>query len=562
MQKRNKTEDIVASLLEISQRMLLRGDNSYRAKAYKTAAENLGAISRPLPDLIAAGELTSIPGIGSAIAGVIERLYKTGTDPALEKLREEIPADVLQMLSIPGLRSDKILKLYKETGIKNIDELQKALELGKLDGVKGFTPAFRHKILQGIKIRYEAGNKMHIHRATALLHTAIQNLKATHPQFRNITIAGDLRRQCELVEDLSLVVIADKLKGIPTTLGNIKIHLATEDNYGSVLLFATGAPSHLQSLVTLAKKKKMTLTEKGLKKGQEIVAAQTEEDIYNALGLGFIPPELREDRGEIERAMRNAIPQLVTLQDIHGILHAHTVRSDGINTLEEMANAAQKCGFTYLGVTDHSQSAYYAGGMKEPKVTAQMKESDRLNKKFGESFHIFKGIESDILADGALDYPDEVLERFDFIIASIHSRFKLDKKTQTERIIRAVKNPYTTVIGHLTGRQLLRRPGYELDIEAILKACAKYNVAVEINAHPWRLDFDWRWHQKALDLGCLVSINPDAHSTGEIDNLRWGIAMARKGGIPPDRVLNCMNLKQFSRFLQKKKLWMLKAARA
>jgi DNA polymerase (family 10) len=239
------------------------------------------------------------------------------------------------------------------------------------------------------------------------------------------------------------------------------------------------------------------------------VIARTEEEIYAALGLAFIEPELREGKDEIALAVEQDLPKLVTDKDLRGILHAHTDRSDGVDTLEVMAEATRARGYHYFGVADHSKSAHYAGGLSVDEIDAQHAEIDRLNKRYGKSFRILKGIESDILADGALDYPDEVLARFDFVVASVHGRFKLDRKTQTQRVIRAVENPFTTILGHMTGRQLLRRPGYEVDIEAILAACPQHGVAVEINANPWRLALDWRWHRRALAFGCMMSINPD-----------------------------------------------------
>jgi len=243
----------------------------------------------------------------------------------------------------------------------------------------------------------------------------------------------------------------------------------------------------------------------------------------------------------------------VTDADIRGILHAHTDRSDGVDTLEVMAEATRAHGYQYFGVADHSQSAHYAGGLSLDEIARQHAEADRLNERYGDSFRIFKGIESDILPDGSLDYQDDVLARFDFVVASVHSRFKLSRKEQTDRILRAVANPRTTILGHMTGRQLLRRPGYEVDIDKILAACARHGVAVEINANPWRLDLDWRWHQRALELGCLMSINPDAHSTSEIELTHWGVEMARKGGVPPERVLNCLELPQFTGYLNNRR---------
>jgi DNA polymerase (family X) len=247
------------------------------------------------------------------------------------------------------------------------------------------------------------------------------------------------------------------------------------------------------------------------------------------------------------------LPVLVNDNDLRGILHAHTERSDGVHTLEEMATATRKQGYSYFGVADHSKSAGYAGGLSLEEIQEQHVEADRLNAKYGAGFKIFKGIESDILADGSLDYPEDVMDRFDFVVASVHSRFRMDPGEQTERILRAVAHPCTTILGHMTGRPLLRRPGYEVDVERVLKACAKHGVAVEINANPWRLDVDWRWHGRALELGCMMSINPDAHSTAEIGLIHWGVVMARKGGVPKERVLNCLELPAFADFLTRRR---------
>jgi len=319
------------------------------------------------------------------------------------------------------------------------------------------------------------------------------------------------------------------------------------------LLFATGSEGHVEQLKRLASKKGFSLDETGLYRAGKLIAARTENDIYRALGLSFIEPELREGRGEIALARKKQLPQLIQTDDIRGILHAHTTASDGVNSLREMAEATRKLGYSYFGVADHSKSAHYAGGLSIEEITAQHELVDELNAEYGSKFEVFKGIESDILADGSLDYPEEVLARFDFIVASVHSQFRKHRTDQTERILRAVANPYTTILGHMTGRQLLRRPGYDVDVEEILGACAKHRVAVEINANPWRLDLDWRWHRRGLELGCVFSINPDAHSTREIDLTRWGIAMARKGGVPPDRVLNALELSAFREYLHARK---------
>ena len=389
-------------------------------------------------------------------------------------------------------------------------------------------------------------------RAWVLAESAQRSLARTHPELNNITVAGECRRECELVSKITLVAADGKRGGEELSLGaGIKVRICPPESMGAALLLATGSPGHIDMLKEIARGKGMSLSEEGLKKGRRVVEAASEAGIYHALGLPFIAPELREGRDEFEIMSKPL--GLVETGDLRGVLHAHTDRSDGTDTLEAMAEAARSRGYRYLGVTDHSQSAHYAGGLTPEEILAQHRDVDRLNRRYGDKFHIFKGIESDIRPDGSLDYPDDILRSFDFIIASVHSQFRMEATKQTARIIRAVENPHTTILGHLTGRQLLRRPGYEADIEAILKACAAQGVAVEINSHPWRLDLDWRWHQMALKLGCLLSIDPDAHSTEEIDLLRWGIAMARKGGVPRDRVLSCMDLKKFTDHLARRK---------
>jgi DNA polymerase (family 10) len=550
-------------LREFGQRSSLRPGNPYRAKAYARAAESLGALVQPLDPLVAEGRLQELPGVGAAIADIITKLYRTGTHPSLESMRKDIPEGVLEMLSVPGLRPDKVLKLYKELGITSLAQLEAAARADRLKGVKGLGPALQAKILRNIEIGRSGEGRRHMHRAALLLESAERSLQQAHPDLTRFTPAGDFRRGCELVGDLALVAQAPALPSGPATLnpgGALSVHLTDKQHYGATLLFATGSAQHIEQLQALAQRKGLTLSAERLKRRRKTVAARSEEDIYEALGLPFIAPELREGRDEITRALGGELPILVTDQDINGILHAHTNLSDGVDALDVMAEATRTRGYHYFGVADHSKSAHYAGGLSVGEVIEQHRAIDGLNKTYGKDFRILKGIESDILADGSLDYPDEILDRFDFVVASVHSRFKLDRTVQTERIVRAVENPYTTILGHMTGRQLLRRPGYDIDIETILRACAAHGVAVEINANPWRLDLDWRWHQRALDLGCMMSINPDAHSTREIDLTHWGVEMARKGGVPASRVLNCLTLHQLLQHLRKRKRVQARAA--
>jgi DNA polymerase (family X) len=544
---------IVARLLrEYAQRSALRGGNPYRARAYSRAADSLLALTEPLETLVADDRLQEIPGIGRAIADIITKLHRTGTHPSLETMRKEIPAGVLEMLDIPGLRPDKVLKIYQTLGLTSLAQLEGAARTGRIQATKGLGASLQTKILTNLEIARSGERRLHMHRAKALLENAVKGLQRAQPGFGKVIIAGDLRRGCELVADLGLVAQAEGLDDGPTTLtstGDLKVHITDSKHFGASLLFATGSASHLEGLQTLAKSKGLKLDQRGLWTGRKQIASKTEADIYKQLGLSYIAPELREGGDEIARARKGRLPSLVRDADIRGILHTHTDWSDGVDTLAVMAQATSKRGYQYFGVADHSKSAHYAGGLSVEEIVAQHRAIDELNKSFGKDFHIFKGIESDILVDGSLDYEDDVLARFDFVVASVHSRFKLDLKSQTERIVRAVSHPRTTILGHMTGRQLLRRPGYEVDIEQILKACAKYGVAVEINANPWRLDLDWRWHRRALELGCMMSINPDAHSTDEIDLTHWGIEMARKGGVPAGRVLSCLSLSAFRRYL-------------
>ncbi len=532
---------------EIGQRLVLQGGNPYRARAYNRAAEGLRTLTIPLDEVLATGRLREIPGVGESIAAIIPTLHATGTHPLLQELRSDIPATVLEMLAIPGLKPEKVLALFRELGIRSVQELETSARSGALSRAKRFGPALERRILQGIEALRAAHGRIHLHRAAERLAVAEIQLRQAIPGVAEVVPAGDFRRGCELVGDLILVATAGKRSEV-LPIGDVSCLITEPARLGVNLLLATGSSAHLEQLRNLARAKGYTLGPDGLQHGRKRVS-RTEASIYEALDLPYIPPELREGTGEIERAHAGSLPELVSAGDISGILHAHTTASDGANTLEEMAAATMTRGYTYLGVSDHSQSAHYAGGLKLPAIEAQHQAIDRLNATYRGRFRILKGIEADIREDGSLDYPDEILAEFDFVIASVHGKFRLDQEAQTRRILRAVSNPFTTILGHMTGRQLLRRPGYEVDVETILQACAEHGVAVEINANPWRLDLDWRWHRRALELGCTMSINPDAHSTDELDLLQWGLLQARKGGVPKRRVLNCLSLPKLMKVL-------------
>ncbi len=549
-------------LREIGERLELAGDSPYKSRAYYKAADSLLALPRPLSEVIERGELRSIPGVGEVIEEKIRTLWRTGTHPTLERLRAEYPAGLLELLQIPKLKPDKIGALNRELDVTDLDSLEEACRTGRVAEAKGFGPALQARILEGIEFARSSEGLTLIHHAHARAQAACERLRSERPDLDRIEPAGEVRRGCELVGDIVIVggsrssVVSRQSSVVPGCPETADCILTTDDRFGLALLYATGSATHVRALEELAASRGIQLSADGLRKDGRDLPAAEEADVYGALGLSCITPELREGRGEVERALSGTLPGLVELPDIRGILHCHTDASDGTHTLEEMAEATRSRGYQYFGLADHSRSAFYAGGLQPDRLAAQLELADRLNARYeGEDvpFRVFKGTESDIRPDGSLDYPDDLLARLDFVVASVHGQFRLPKTEQTQRILKAVANRRTTILGHMTGRLLLERKGYEVDIEAVLRACAAYGVAVEINANPHRLDLDWRWHQRALELGCTFSINPDAHSTGELDLVRWGVLMARKGGIPPDRILNCLDLEGITRHLAVKR---------
>jgi DNA polymerase (family X) len=547
-------QQVADLLLEIGRRAQLEGGNPYKAKAYVRAAESLRHLARPLHEVIARGQLQELPGIGAAIGRRIVSLHRDCTDPWLEKSRSKYPAGLLELLSIPRLKPSSVVKLYATLGVASLQEIEKACREDRLKPIKGLGPALQRKILDGLAIARAGHGQLRMNQAWEVLEHGIADLQRHRPDLQHITITGDLRRGCEVIADLSLVAVA-KAAANPSTqrLGAVTLHVAPPGDFATRLLYATGNRGHIARLEARARDKGLALTMDGLSKGPRRVATRDEVDIYKALGLPFIPPELREGGDEIDLAAKRRLPRLVEQSNLAGLLHVHTDFSDGMNSLEEMAEAARGLGYQYIGITDHSQSAHYAGGLRIDDILAQHAQIDALNIRYGNSFCIVKGIESDIRGDGSLDYPDDILARFDFVVASVHSQFRMDRAAQTSRIVAAVKNPFTTVLGHPTGRLLLRRPGYEVDIEPILAACGRVGVAVEINCNPNRLDLDWRWHRCALELGCTMSINPDAHSIRELGLVKWGIAMARKGAVPKQRILNTMSRQRMLAHLRARK---------
>ena len=508
-------------------------------------------------EIVISGKLRTIPGVGEAIAEKIIRLHQTGSHPTLDYLREQYPPGLLEMFEIPGLGAKKIEIIHTVLKLITLEQLEAACKDGAVAACKGLGKALEAKILKGLELRRAHAGAMLADAADHRLRDAAGQLRASTPDLSTVEPAGEVRRGCETVRSLVLAACGEPAKRTAPPAPpapDVQLAVGAPEHFGATLLFATGSAAHVEALCARAAGLKLSLTERGLFRGKTALDCRTENDIYSALKLAYIPPELREGGGEIVAAEKHALPKLVEAADLRGILHSHTTSSDGARSLHDMAEAVRKRGYQYYGVADHSQSAAYAGGMKEDKVRAQWKIADELNAGYvGKNFHIFKGVESDILAEGALDYPDAFIAGFDFVVASVHSRFSLDKEKQTARLLNAVANPRTTILGHITGRLLLKRDGYDIDIDAVLQACAKHGVAVEINAHPQRLDLDWRFHRRALELGCMFSINPDAHDIPEIDLVRYGVNIARKGWVPADRVLNTKPLEEITEFFAKRR---------
>ena len=550
----------------------LSGANAFRVRAYTNAVRALETLATPLDEMLAAGTLTEVKGIGKSVAELVAEFAETGTARAYEELRTEVPAGLLEMLRVPGLGPRKIIAIREALGVADLDALAEAARAGQLADLKGFGKKTQENILKGIDyIRAHQGSfRADIARASAdeLLETLAQL-----PQTERVEVAGSLRRAKETVKDIDFVVsgtdaeaIAAAFVGHPEveeilargeTKSSVRLknglqadlRVVAAVQFPYVLHHFTGSKEHNVALRARAQARGLKINEYGLYRGGALVECGDEVAFFAAMDLAHIPPELREGMGEIAAAEAGAFPELVTAADIRGMLHVHSTYSDGADSLAAMAAAVRARGYEYLGMADHSQSAAYAGGLKPDAVKRQWEEIDRLNEEMA-PFRIFKGIESDILTDGALDYDDDILAQFDYTVVSVHSQFNLDRDKMTDRIVRAIEHPAATIVGHLTGRLLLEREGYEVDIDRIIAAAAEHGVAIEINAHPARLDIDWRHVKKARDQGVSIAINTDAHSIGGLDHLPYGIGIGRKGWLRAEDVPNALDADTIAAWFQ------------
>ena len=556
-------QNIPQILEEVGLLLEIKGENPFKSRAYYNAAKALSAVDN-LEEVIKGKRLREIKGIGGAIAEKIEGYYATGTMDYLEELKKEVPESLLELMEIPNLGPKKIKILHDELGINNVGELEYACHENRLVELPGFGEKTQEKIIKGIEFVKRHKGEYLVGDVYPLAFGIKEKLEK-HAKGARVEVCGSIRRRKEIVRDIDILVagvdggeisaffsalpeVDEVLLSGPTkTSCRLKsgiegdLRVVKEAEFPFALMYFTGSKEHNVRLRGIAKGHGWKLNEYGLFEGEKPLAAKNEEEIYRMLGLQYVPPELREDTGEIETARAGGLPELLKLDDMRGIFHVHTEASDGTDSIERLAAAAKAMGLSYLGISDHSKSAYYAGGLKADDVRRQWEMIDALNGR-DPSFHIFKGTESDILPDGSLDYDEEILQGFDFVVGSIHSSFNLKRADQEERILRAMANPYMTMLGHPTGRLLLSRDGYDIDMRTIIDGAAKTGTIIELNASPYRLDIDWRYLKYAKEKGVMISINPDAHAVSGLSEIYYGVGIARKGWQEKKDILNTLDI--------------------
>jgi DNA polymerase (family 10) len=552
--------EVARILEEIAAMLELKGENPFKVRAYENGARAVLGFGGDLDEAVRSGELRNVRGIGAGLFSNIRTLVETGALPYHAELRAAFPPGLRECLRIPGFGARKTRQLHQAIGIDSLAALEEACRNGTVAGVKGFGPRSAEKILKSIAVMRATAGYHHYHRARSRAQDAVAALGGLADR---VEIAGSLRRRLEVIRDVDLVATARKpepiarafkeLPGVTEVVADgptkitVRFHdglsadlrIVAPEELPAALLYFTGSKEHNTSLRGRARRMGLKLNEYGLfaEKGDRPIPCASEADIYRALGLDFIEPELREGRGEIEAAERGELPVLLQASDLRGLIHVHTTESDGRHSLEEMVEAMRVSGYAYAAITDHSQTAGYAGGLTPDRVRAQ-REAIRALRRRVPDFRIFHGTEADILSDGSIDYGDEFLPIFDVVVASVHSRFGLSRQEQTERLIRAVRNPFVSVLGHPTGRLLLSREPIAVDAEAVIDAAAESGCAIEMNCNPHRLELDWRLGRRAVERGVLISVNPDAHSIRELELVPYGIGIARKGWVTAEATLN------------------------
>ena len=549
-----ENKSIAQSLRLLSQLMEIHDENPFKVKSIANAAFKIDKLPFAVCNK-SLDEIDQIEGLGKSIAAKVLELIQSGSLKEIENLLQKTPEGIVKMLQIKGIGPKKIRTIWKDLDIENCGELYYACNENRLIQAKGFGLKTQEEIKKAIEFSMASSGRFLYAKIENFAESFIEKLQNTWPT-SHLAYVGAYRRRCEIIDTLDMLTtnsfneqIVAQLKSIGLTIikqnthtiecknaDELKINLiaCSTPDFGWKLIEHTGNTNHVKELTKLLAGKNLT--------------NKTEEDIYQLAAIPFIEPELREGANEIELVKSNKNHKLIEFTDLKGSLHNHSTWSDGVHTLEEMTVFCRdELKLAYLGICDHSKSAFYANGLDEVRVAAQQREIDQLNKKLS-PFYIFKGIESDILFDGSLDYSNDILKTFDFVVASIHSVLKMSEEKATERLIKAIENPFTTILGHPTGRLLLTRSGYAVNHKKVIDACAANGVVIEINANPLRLDLDWRWHQYAIEKGVMLSINPDAHRTGGLLDMHYGILVARKGGVYPKNCLNTFTLDQIKTY--------------
>lgn len=575
-----KNREIAALFNEIADILELRGENRFRINAYRRAGQSVDGLSKSIEDIAAEGKLNEIPGIGKDLEAKIGEYIDTGRIGMLDSLKEDTPAVLIEMLRVPGVGPKTAVLLYEELGIESLEELKLAAKEHRIQGLPKIKAKTEENILKGIEFLESSRGRTPIGEAYPLAEGIVESLEKL-PEVKRISLAGSMRRWNETVGDIDILVtspspesvihhlthleIVDRILAEGKTKGSIvaskgiqvDLRVVEEKSYGAALNYFTGSKEHNIRLREIAIQREMKLNEYGVFKKlptgtERRIAGSTEENVYSALGLPFIPPEIREDTGEMEAAKRGSLPDLVSNDKIKGDLHFHSDWSDGIASLEEIALAGKKTGYKYIAVTDHSKSLHIAHGLSEKRLLDQMAEIDRINGRI-KGFRLLKGIEVDILPDGSLDLDEGVLKMLDVVIAAVHTNFKMNRTEMTGRVVTALENPYTNILAHPTGRLIGTRPAYDIDMDAVIKAAAANFKSIEINAHPMRLDLDSRMSRKAAEAGVSVSIGTDTHNPSvEMRYMIYGVGIARRGWLTPGDILNTRNTSQFLSAIRKK----------
>ena len=571
-------DDVAVALEEIGTLLQLTGENDFRVRAYTNGARLVGQYEGDFRQLVASGKLDTIKGIGEALAEKITTLMTTGKLPFLDDLRVSVPTGLLDMLKIPGVGPKKVKALHDELQIDTVAMLKAACEAGTVAELKGFGVKTQAKILEGLAFLDTFGKRVRIDQALPFGLELLERIKQL-PGVEQAELCGSLRRRRETAKDLDIlvcsadatpimaafvklpevvqvighgptkssVVLQHQVHGNTVTL-NADLRVVTAEQYPFALVYLTGSKDHNVRLRQLAIERGWSLSEYALGPIDQPIACADEAAVYAALDLQYIAPELREDTGEIEAAAKKQLPNLIETKQIRGVFHNHTTYSDGTATLEVMAQTCKNLGWEYFGVGDHSQTLKLARGLEPHRVKEQWAEIDVLNKKL-KGLRILKGTESDILLDGSLDYDDEMLAGFDYVVASVHSHFNLPEAEQTERLCTALRHPATTMLGHATGRLLLRRDGYKLDMDRIIATAAEHGKMIEINAQPSRLDMEWKWAKRAKQEGVMIVINPDAHSPADLELVDYGVMVARRAWLEAADVFNTRSSKDVLKHL-------------